>query len=114
MAEPQKMIRLKAATRQIYAGKFLMVGDKFPDPVPQNVADGLIRNHYAVLDEERSSPQPQPQIQRKDLTADDAPQPEQSVEAATEPVDSDSTEETKTPRKTPRRYSRRDLLADED
>ena len=46
----EKMVRLKAAVRQIYGGRSLKPGDPYPDPVPERVARGLIANHYADVD----------------------------------------------------------------
>lgn len=120
MSEPQtKFVQLKATVRQIYDGKFLMAGDRFPKAVPEDVADSLIARHYAApVDEPKvarpePSARPEPVMQRKDLTADDTLQEPVSAAAESESESSDS-EESKTPRKTPRRYNRRDLVADEE
>lgn len=109
-----KMVHLKAKCRQLYSGKYLLPGDSFPYPVAENVAAGLIKNHYAEIDSSYQT-RGRPRIERKDLVSEEPAEPVQA-EAELQPVDDSLAEapaEADGPqRRQTRRYQRRDLKAE--
>lgn len=94
-----KMLRLRSTVRQIYGGRLLLPGDRFPTPVPERTARALIKHHFAREDPTATIKLPS-RVERnliaEELKNTEEQQPEEAAEA---------TQDSR------RRYNRRDMEA---
>lgn len=74
----EKTLRLRSTVRQIYGGRLLMPGDRFPAPVPEQVARKLIKHQFATEDEHQGTLRLPRRAQSQHESDDDSPSEQKS------------------------------------